>query len=135
MADLVITATGVLALGGATRETGVAGEAITAGQAVYKHTDRKLYKADCLTAAKAAAIGVALNGAAAGQPVVYVRGGGLNPGATVAPGTVYGVTDTAGGIGPIGDRATADYITVLGIGVTAGRLDLAIHASGVAIPS
>jgi predicted transcriptional regulator len=136
MADLVVTATSVVAYGGARKQTGVAGEAITAGQAIYKKAaDGRLWKADCTSAAKAAAVGVALNGGAAGQPIAYVRSGGLNPGATVAVGTVYGVTDTAGGIGAISERAAADYVTLLGVAVTASRIALALNASGVAIPA
>jgi hypothetical protein len=135
MADLSVTPANVLPYAGAKIQEGRAGEALTAGQAVYLHTDGKVHKADCSTLAKAAAVGVTLNGAAAGQPVSYAQAGGVNPGATVAVGAVYGVTDTAGGIGPIGDRSTGDYITILGIGVTTSRINLAINASGVAIPA
>jgi len=136
MADLVITPANVLAYGGAPTKDGVAGETLTAGQTLYrKAADGKLYKAAATSAALAAAVGVALNGGAAGQPVKYCEGGGLNPGATVAVGTIYGVTDTAGGIGPVSERAAADFITILGIGITASRINLAINASGVAIPA
>jgi predicted transcriptional regulator len=134
MADLTVTAADVLAHDGATRETGTAGEAVTAGQTIYRASDGKLYKADCTTAIKARATGVALNDAAAGQPLTYAKAGGLDPGATVAVGIVYGVTDTPGGIGPIGERGPDDYITILGIAVAADRIDLAINRSEVVIP-
>jgi len=132
MADLVITPANVLTYSGAQTESGTAGEAVTAGETLYRHTDGNLYRADCSTAAKARAVGIALNSAAAGQPVAYAKAGGLNPGATVAVGTIYGVTDTAGGIGPVSDRATGDYITILGVGTTASRIELAINRSEVA---
>jgi hypothetical protein len=134
MADLTITPANVLALGGARKESGIAGETIVAGKTLYQDTSGKLRLADDTSAAKAAAVGVALNGGGANQPITYIREGGLNPGGTVAVGTVYGITDTAGGIGAISERAAADFVTVLGIGITSSRINLAIQASGVAIP-
>lgn len=136
MADLTVTPANVLPYSGARIQTGRAGETIAAGQALYlKDADGKLWKADDASAAKAAAVGVALNGGAAGQPISYLEAGGVNPGATVVVGVVYGVTDTPGGIGAISERAVGDYITILGVGVTATRIDVAINASGVAVPA
>jgi len=136
MADLVVTPANVSAYDGADVVHGTpAGEAITAGQTIYQQSDGKLYKADASTAPKAAAKGIALNGGAAGQPVSYAKGGGVNPGAVVAIGTAYGVTDTAGGIGPIGDRGAGDFITLLGVATTTSRIDVSINKSGVAIPT
>ena len=136
MADLTVTPANVLPYSGARIQTGRAGETITAGQALYlKDADGKLYKADDTAAAKAAAVGIALNGGAAGQPISYLEAGGLNPGATVGVGVVYGVTDNPGGIGAISERAVGDYITILGVGVTTSRIDLAINASGVHVPA
>ena len=134
MADIVVTAANVVRYDGSEIETGIASEAITAGQTLYKHTDGKLLKCDCTSAIKARAVGVALNDAAADQPVTYIKSGGLNPGGTVVVGTVYGVTDTAGGIGDIAERGSGDFITILGVGVTASRIDLAINRSEVDIP-
>ena len=135
MADLTITPADVARYSGARSVHGIAGETIAAGQTLFLHTDRKVYKADASTAAKAAAVGVALNGASADQPVTYLAGGGLDPGAAVAVGTVYGVTDTAGGIGAVSERAAEDFITILGVAVTTSRINVAILRSGVAIPA
>jgi len=135
MADLSVTAGSVLLYDGASKGSALAGETITAGQTLYRHTDGTVKKADDTSAAKAAAVGIALNGGAAGQPIAYLSAGGINPGGTVVVGTVYGVTDTAGGIGAISERGTADYVTVLGIGTTASRIEVAIQISGVAIPA
>jgi len=133
MADLVITPADVLRYDGSQTDSGTAGEAITAGQTLYKHSDGKLYKADSTTAVKARAVGVSLNDAAADQPVAFIKSGGFDPGATVAVGTIYGVTDTAGGIGPVGDRGIGDYLTILGVAVTDSRIDLNINRSEVAV--
>jgi len=134
MADLTITAANVLAEAFATQVDGVAGETITQGMPLFLHTDDELYKADDTTALRAACVGIALNGASNGQPIKYLSDGGYNPGATVAIGTTYGITDTAGGIGPISDRGSGDFITILGTATTTSRIELAISASGVAKP-
>lgn len=134
MADLTITPANVLAEAFATQVDGVAGETIVQGQTLFLHTDDKLYKADDTTALKADCQGVALNGASAGQPIKYLTAGGYNPGAAVTVGTTYGLTDTAGGIGPISDRGSGDFITILGTATTTSRILLAITASGVAKP-
>jgi len=135
MADLIITAGNVLIYDGAEIGHGRAGEAVTAGEAVYQHTDGKLWLADCATAAKANAKGVALNDAATNQPVAYIKKGGLNPGAAVTVGAVYGVTDTGGGIGLISERAAEDYMTILGVASTTSRIDVQLNVSGAKIPT
>jgi len=135
MADLVVTETGVVIYDGAEIVHGRAGETLLAGQAVFQHTDGKLWKAACSAAADARAVGITLNGGAADQTVAYIKKGGVNPGATVVVGTVYGVTDTAGGIGDITERAAEDYITILGVGLTASRIDVALNKSEVMIPA
>ncbi|HUU11868.1 MAG TPA: hypothetical protein VM431_15190 [Phycisphaerae bacterium] len=134
MADLSITAANVVAGTGADVEWGTAGEAITAGQSLYKKADNKMWKADDTSAAEAAVEGVALCDAGTDQPVCYITGGPLNPGAIVAVGTTYGVTDTAGGIGPISDRASADFVSIIGVATTTSNIQVAINQAGVAIP-
>jgi len=134
MADLVVTADDVVVAAGAQTDLGTAGEAITAGLTLYKGAAGTLLKALADTSPHAAAVGIALNNAAEGQPVSYVKAGGIDPGATVVVGTIYGVTDTAGGIGDVAERASADFVTILGIGTTASNIDLAINHGGVDIP-
>jgi len=130
MADIIVVPADVLVYDGAASNVGIAGEAITAGETLFLHTDGALYLALCDTALHAAAKGVALNNADPDQPVSYVTGGGLNPGVAVVVGTVYGVTDTAGGISGIVDRGATDYMTVLGVATTTSRIELRIWASG-----
>ena len=133
MADLVVVATAVLPYTGCATDVANAGEAITAGQAVYMHTDGTLLKAITTSAITAAARGVALNGGAVGQPITYVKSGGYNPGVACVVGVVYGVTDTAGGVGDVADRGAADFITILGVATTTSRIEMSINRSGVAI--
>lgn len=136
MADLSVTPANVVTYStdpAAVTLTGTAGETITAGQSLYMSATNLLMKADDTTAAKAACVGVALNGGAINQPIQYVTGGGYNPGAAVSVGLAYGVSDTAGGIALISERGSADFQTILGIATTTSRINVRINQSGVAI--
>jgi predicted transcriptional regulator len=135
MADLTITAANVVKYSGAFSRSGTAGEDITAGEAVYL-SGGEVMLAQADDEDTDAAVGIALNSAADGQPVSYLVAGGLNPGATVTVGTVYVVSAAAaGGIAPLADLASTEYVTILGVGTTTSRIDVNINVSGVAIPA
>jgi len=108
MADLTITAASVLFTSGR-KEHGVAGAAITAGQALYLDSTTstlKLAQSDG-TAAEVDAVGIALNAAGTGQTVVYAASGAtINIGATTAKSTTYHVSTAAGGVAPQADVST-----------------------------
>lgn len=135
MADLVITAANVVAGNGASRRDGTAGEAITAGQVVYLDAADQRYKlADCdAAAALRSPRGIALNGAAAGQPIEVLTEGPVTIGAVLTAGTAYYLSGTPGGIAPVADLATGDYPTIVGIATSASVLDVKLHESGVAL--
>lgn len=128
MADLSITAADVALVDGVTRH-GTAGATIAAGDAV-RVTGGEVLLASDASAAAAACTGVALNAASDGQPVAYQESGTIDMGATVAVGKVY-VLSTDGGIAPVDDIATGEYITVIGVGVTTANIKLGLNASGV----
>lgn len=116
-----------------------AGEAITQGMPVYVSTsDSKYYKCDADAAASAIAAGIALTPAATNGYFVLALPDNepgkalVNLGATLAVGTVYAVSVTAGAIAPIADLASGDYITTLGTATTAALLDLRIVVSNTA---
>lgn len=136
MTDLTITATSVVKSTGSKTKTGIAGAAITAGQVVYVDTGDsnkiKVVDSDSATALAREVAGIALNGASSGQPVTYQWDGRITVGATVAVGTIYVASDTAGGIMPAADLETGDYTSILGIAVSTTELDLQIHNGGVA---
>lgn len=137
MADLVVTAANVAAGSGAIiNRNHNAGAAITAGQTVYLDQTAQTWKlADCDAGAITSVVGgIALHAASSGQPLAVQTGGRINPGATVAVGEIYVASGTAGGIAPKADLATGDYVTVLGIGVAANAIALAIHNGGVQVP-
>ncbi len=139
MADLAPTAANVVKYSGSTTRTGTAGATIVAGDVLYLDSATstlKLALAD--TAAKAAAVGIALDGGASGQPIVYLAAGGINPGvgATVAIGTYYCVSDNAAGkIAPLADISAEKYITGLGFGTTTTRIEVDLNIPAVAIPT
>ena len=141
MADFSITATNVVAplssSGQPPKTAGVAGETITAGQALYrKSADSKLWKAQCDgTAEEASFVGIAINGATAGQTVTYVASGSLTMGsAFAAAGKTVVVSSTAGGIAPIADLTTGNYLSIVGYTTSASVLEVKPEVRGVTVP-
>lgn len=119
MADITITATSVVPSTGAViNKERVAGETVTAGQPVYlKSSDNKWWKTDSDdTEATAQVIGIALHAASANQPLAVQTGGLLTIGATIAAGVFYYVSNNAGGICPVADLGSNDWVSVVGYG-------------------
>lgn len=136
MADLVITATSVVAGGNARKVTHPAGATITAGQTVYLDSAAgtvKLADCDSGTAALRSPLGIALNGGATGQPIEVLKSGNITIGATVTAGVAYYLSGTAGGICPVADLGSGDYPTFLGFATSASVIDVRIVESGVAL--
>lgn len=133
MADAVISSSLVQPSPAAPYETGIAAVQITAGQGVYRDgADRDRVKLAVATAlASANARGIATCNASSGQPVRWQTFENLNLGGGVSVGTVYGVSTNAGGIAPITDVTTGNYITTFGVGATTNIIALQVHRSGV----
>lgn len=135
MTDVSITAANVQKGANAVVENGIAGATITAGQVVYKEASTgkfKLTDSDSGTAEAKAAYGIALNGAADGQPLAVQKGGKITIGGTLVAGSAYYASETAGGIQPAADVATEDVV-FLGHALTAAILDLKISNTGVTV--
>lgn len=133
MADLTQTAANVQAGAGAGTVRRTAGVAITAGDAVFVAADNDVEPAQKdVDAVSAEAIGIALNDAAVGQPVVVQTSGLINVGATLVVGETYIVGAAAGAIAPVADAVATNFSTILGIAVSTSQLKLGINASGVA---
>jgi len=111
------------------------GATITAGMGVYVDANGAVQIGTNATSAGSGVgsqnVGIALNTASSGQPCSVLRDGSFNPGGTAAVGKVY-VLGTAGGIIPVDDIAGTEYVTVLGVGITASSIKLGITVSGVA---
>lgn len=137
MADLTITSASVVAATTASRINETAGDTVTAGEAVYKDSADSTWKpakADAATTAGTAGkTGIALNGAASGQPLNVITSGNLTAGATLTVGDIYVVSAaTAGGIAPSSDLVSTDYVTILGVATDATTLAVAPQASATA---
>jgi len=136
MADLTLTAANVLAGSNATTNLGTAGATITAGQVVYFDDTTKTYKladTDSATAAVRSPVGIALNGASSGQPLMVLTGGDITLGAVLTAGVAYYLSGNAGGICPVADVAAGDYPVVLGMAKSTSVLSVHIVEAGVAI--
>lgn len=107
---------------------------ITAGQSVYLDSATSTIKlADCdASATTAAAVGIALHGSLAGQPITYQVSGQITIGATLSAGKIYVVSATAGGIAPSADLTTGWRTSELGIAISTTILDMYIINSGIA---
>jgi hypothetical protein len=134
MADISVTAASVQKTSSTLWALGVAGGTITAGQPVYADAtaSSKLKAADADVLATSKAVGIALHGASDGQPLQYATGGTLTFNAVLAAGQVYVASTNAGGIAPVADMGSGDFVTVLGIGVSTTLLKIGIIQSAVA---
>lgn len=134
MADLTITAASVLAGSNATVVSGIAAAAITAGQVLHRASNGQFALADNDAAAPATSVlGIALNNAAAGQPVNVQVAGDITIGAALAEGAAYYLSDTAGGICAFADLATPQGVSLLGVAKSTTVLSLAIVNTGAVL--
>lgn len=138
MADLTITAANVLKGANSTPKYGTAGEALTAGEVVYKDASDsyKLKKADNNASVLTAdGVGITLNGGGTGQPIAYIDlDDDFTPGATLAVNTAYVLSGTAGKICPIADLTTGMYGVFLFWAKTTTKAKVNVWKSGVATP-
>lgn len=125
MADISITAANVVYSSG-TKLTGTAGAAITAGQLVYLEAASQTYKlAQGNAAATNNPAGIALNNCSANQPIIVQSTGTLNIGATLTVGQTYVMSAAnPGGIAPVSDLTTGNYVAVVGVAVTANNIQM-----------
>jgi len=135
MADLVITPSDVLVTPGfeTSVRTGNAGEPINAGQSVFLDSaDNLIKKSDKTAESTGRIIGVAVNTASvAGQPISYVQENArVTVGSVVSVGETY-VISTAGGISPVLDLASTEYLGYVGYGFSATEILVMAVTTGV----
>lgn len=136
MADISITAAGVVPVDGASILHGTSGETITAGKNVYKSsTTNKFMLADSnsATAEARVATGVALCGSSLNQPISVQKSGPITIGGTLTAGVAYYLSDTPGGLCPVADVGTGEYSCIIGMAISTTVLNIDIQASGVAL--
>ncbi|MFZ5690540.1 MAG: hypothetical protein ACOY5F_04735 [Pseudomonadota bacterium] len=138
MADLSITAANVVPQAGATIDfSRKAGATVTAGQMVYLDpaTNRwKLADADHATQAVQEAGGMAVCGAADGQPLAVLTAGDVALGSVLTAGARYYLSSTAGGIQPEADLSAGEEINLIGMAKSATVLAVRITRPGVTVP-
>jgi hypothetical protein len=136
MADITVTAANVRPYSGYAQKAVTAGGTVTAGQLVYKDTsDSNEYKAaDCSAYASSVIAGIALTNAADGEQLIVQTSGYVNPGGTVTVAQVYIGSTNAGGIAPVSDHTSGNYMCVFGIGITSSKIYLSISSSTATKP-
>jgi hypothetical protein len=134
MTDIVITAANVVQGGNAVVVHGVAGVAITAGQVVYLDSATGKWKlADANGTGTTHPGGIALNNAAANQPIDVQTSGDITVGGTLTAGSRYYLSATPGGIMPEADLTTGDNVALLGLAKSTTVLALKITEPGVTL--
>lgn len=119
MADITITAASVVPGSDAQIDYGhVAGEAIIQGKTVYLNSTTKkwnLADSNSATVEQRKATGISLNSASLNQPLAVQKSGTITIGATLTAGLAYYNSDTPGGICPVADVGTGEYVEVIGL--------------------
>jgi len=135
MSDLSVTAANCVPGADARLEAGFAGETITAGMAVYKASTGLWMKADSNSATALArqATGIAMCGSSLNQPITVQKSGSLTLGATLTAGTAYYLSDTAGGICPVADVGSGEYVDLIGVATSTSVLQLGFNYSAVSL--
>lgn len=134
MADVVITASAIIAGAGATVDRSLnAGEAITQGKVVYKSVPGgKLFLADSNGATPPEIrrpYGISLNSASPDQPLAVLRAGPLTMSGLTA-NTAYYLSDTPGGICPEADVGTLETQVFLGLATSTTNLNVNMQVGG-----
>lgn len=134
MADVTITPSAVQQTSSTIYQDGTAGATIVAGQVVYQDSaDSNEWKlADSSDVPKAAAKGLAMNGAANGQPLRVATGGRLTVDGFTAL-VFYYVSGTAGGLCPYADLGSGEYVTQVCAAISATEIEINPIALGVAV--
>jgi hypothetical protein len=136
MVDITITPANVVAASGASLEEGTAGASILAGKVVYKDPATKKYllaDSNSPTVDARTPRGIALHAAELNQPLKILKSGDVTIGATLVAGTAYYLSDTPGGICPVADVGTGEYVSIIGLSKSTSVLTVNIQSSGVAL--
>jgi hypothetical protein len=126
--------TGVLPGSDASLKDEVSGEAILAGQIVYREvTTKKIKLASTASAEKADVTGVAMSSAPTAGQIIKVQWDGEVTGtATLVVGEPYFACETAGNVQPAADIGANEFMCFVGFASAANKLKLGIFAGSVA---
>ena len=100
---------------------------------VFTKDSNKIKKAQADgDADEAVCVGICVNAAETGQPVLYVSAGDITIGATVQTGTIYVVSANAGKIAPVDDLVSGNHVSVLGVAKSTTQLTLQLWNTAIA---
>lgn len=120
MATITISKANVAPTTVGTRNTGIAGETLVAGEFLYLKSDGLWYKADATTVEKSGNgssqnLRMALADATINQPIVFAEPGSVvSIGVVVAKGIWYVLSATAGKMANHGDLTAGQYSVSMG---------------------
>ena len=140
MADITLTAASVAPTSNTVIARGTAFETINAGAPIYADPSNgyKLRVAGNTSGTTADVVGIALNTAAANQPLAYATGGDITTGPQLgSAATPFVLGNSAGNISAASDleiSTNTRYGTVLGVSTSTTNLRLALASSGVLNP-
>jgi hypothetical protein len=118
---------------GARSVPGVANATVAQGQVVYRNSSRKMALAQANAALTAEVVGIMQQSATANAPVDVQTDGIVSGLSGLTAGVFYVLSDSvAGGIMPIADLTTGDYVTLIGYALSATELQLLIEITGLA---
>lgn len=139
MTDLSVTAASCVPGSNSNQVQGIAGETIAQGKAVYKSSSTGKWMLADSNAASAEArgsdvsnVGIALTGSSLNQPIVVHKSGDLTLGATMTAGIPYFLSDAPGGVCPIADVGSGEYVVQIGIATSTTVLAVKPVYTGVA---
>ena len=106
-----------------------AGETVALDDAVYLHTDGKVYKAvNNDTRAKATVVGIVKTGASAnGNATIVLRGKVTSTGAFGGAGNVYWLSNSGGQLSGTATTTSGDFVTKIGTSLDANNLVVMIE--------
>lgn len=136
MAAISVTASSVVAsTDNNDLDRGIAGEAITAGQALCRNSTTgviELFDGNGASAYMKICVGIAAHAASTGQPIIFQRQGNMTFNAVLGAGVPYFGGSTAGGIHPAGDLGSGITTVLIGVGTSTTVLKINIFNSGAA---
>lgn len=131
MADVV---TGTLRAGpNAVIRSGIAAVVLVQGDVISKTTGNQLDKSDATSVANATFEGIVLHGGLIGDAVSYQAGGDVNLGVAISPGLPLYISATPGKLADT-PPASTNYITQVGLNISANDLRIGVNNTGVAMP-
>lgn len=134
MTDYVIVPANVIAGSNSTRDSGIAGESLLAGKAIYLNAaTNKWMLADNNGAGTRAVGGIALVAASLNQPVTFIKSGDLALGTTLVAGADVWLSGTPGGLAPRADIVTGMDPVLIGIATSTTNINVSIQDVGVTI--